>query len=40
MYDCDIISVLPDFGDLFLEVQISELSHITGFENVDGFGHC
>ena len=36
--DGDVISILPDFGDLIFEVKISELSNITGFEVVHGLG--
>ena len=36
--DGDVVSILPDFGDLIFEVEISELSNIAGFEVVDRLG--
>lgn len=39
MNDGDIVRVLPDLGDLILEVEVSQLGNITGLEVVDRFGH-
>lgn len=38
MDDCDVVGVLPYFGDLIFEVEVGELGDIAGFEVVDGLG--
>ena len=38
MNDCYVVGILSNFGDLVIEVEISELSDIACFVIVDWFG--
>ena len=36
LYDSHVVGVLPDLGDLVLEVEIVQLGHVAALEIVDG----